>query len=95
MTEHGPELDATDARQGQKGVHVLVILGVSLTLIVIAFVALFVTKSGDLAGHGGQSRITASSAQPGSAEASAPTTSQLGDAPAPTASQPSETEARQ
>lgn len=63
MSDHGPEIDATDARQGRKGKHVLAILIVSLTLIVGAFVALYAIKVGPLSGRGGQARAPASATQ--------------------------------
>ena len=53
MTEHAPDLSATEARQGLRGRHVLVILVTSTLLVVIAFVVIFMANSGRLAGRHG------------------------------------------
>jgi hypothetical protein len=55
MTEHAPELDATEARQGVLAHRVYKILVVSLALVVIAFAGLLVGFNERLSGHGGQS----------------------------------------
>ncbi len=41
MSDHGPELEETDARQGQTGTGLRWVLRISLALIVVAFVALW------------------------------------------------------
>ena len=56
MTDHGPDLNVTDARQGRRGRHVLIILIASLALVVIAFFAIFLSHADNLAGPGGQQR---------------------------------------
>ncbi len=45
MAEHGdnpPELTPVEARQGRRGTHVLMILGVSTVLAMIALITFFV-----------------------------------------------------
>ena len=53
MTEHAPELDVTEARQGRRGLHAFVILVVSLTLGLIAVFGAWAYYSGGLAGKHG------------------------------------------
>ena len=50
MTEHAQNLDVTEARQGLRGRHALIILVVSLTLGLIAVFGAWAYYSGDLAG---------------------------------------------
>lgn len=47
-TEHAPELDATDARQGRWGRHMLWVLLAGLLLVVIALFGSWASRSGDL-----------------------------------------------
>ena len=53
MTEHAENLDATEARQGLRGRHALVILVVSLILGLAAVFGAWAYFSGDLAGKRG------------------------------------------
>ena len=53
MTKHAPELDVTEARQGLRGRHALIILVVSLMLGLIAVFGAWAYYSGDLAGKRG------------------------------------------
>lgn len=46
--EHAPEIEATDARQGRWGRHMLWVLLVSLTLAFAALLGAWVFRSGDL-----------------------------------------------
>ncbi len=78
MTEHAPDLNATEARQGLRGRHVFVILITSIALVVIAFVVVFLANSGRLAGrHGSQEApanvASAISQEPGTARQTAST----------------------
>ena len=59
MTEHAQDLDATDARQGLRGRHALVILVVSLTLGLIAVFGAWAYYSGGLAGKRGNGEAPA------------------------------------
>jgi hypothetical protein len=54
MTEHAPDLDATQARQGLLARRVYKVLLVSLALVVVAFLVLWVAYFRALSGHGGQ-----------------------------------------
>ena len=54
MSDVHPDLNETQARQGRRGRHVLVILVVSLFLVVAIFAVIWLTHSDDLAGAGGQ-----------------------------------------
>jgi hypothetical protein len=58
-TEHGPELDATDARQGRWGRHMLWVLLAGLVLVVIALFGTWASRSGDLGAVDDKSRATA------------------------------------
>jgi hypothetical protein len=59
MTEHAPDLDATDARQAQKGRRAFTILAVSLVLAGVAVAALLLAYVGWGTGRGGQARAPA------------------------------------
>ena len=52
--EHAPVLEATEARAGRRGLHVLAILVVSMTLAVIALFGLLAVQGRSLSGPGGQ-----------------------------------------
>ena len=52
--EHGPVLEATEARAGRRGLHVLAILVVSMTLAVVALLGLLAVQGRSLSGPGGQ-----------------------------------------
>ncbi len=54
MSDVHPDLNETQARQGRRGRHVLMILVISLALVTIAFAVIWLTHSDDLAGPGGQ-----------------------------------------
>ena len=58
-TEHAPELDATDARQGRWGRHMLWVLLAGLVLVVIALFGTWASRSGDLAAVDSKSRAVA------------------------------------
>lgn len=47
-TEHAPELDVMHARQARRGRHAFIILVCSLTLVLIAFAAVFTMNYGGL-----------------------------------------------
>ena len=53
MTQHAPDLDVTEARQGLRGRHAFIILVVSLTLGLIAVFGAWAFFAGDLAGKRG------------------------------------------
>ena len=53
MTDTQPDLNATEARQGRRGRHVLLILVVSLALVVVAFAVIWMTHADDLANKNG------------------------------------------
>ena len=76
MSDHGPELEETDARQGQTGTGLRWVLRISLALIVVAFVALWLAYA-----HRGHEQAV-SAGQVGTKEASAA---------APTVSAPAQT----
>jgi hypothetical protein len=57
--EHGPELDATDARQGRWGRHMLWVLLAGLLLVVIALGGTWAYRSGDLQAADDKARTTA------------------------------------
>jgi hypothetical protein len=59
MTEHAPDLEATDARQARKGRRVFLVLAVSLALVVVALGAMVLSHARPLAGHGGQTTAPA------------------------------------
>lgn len=58
-TEHAPDLDATDARQGRWGRHMLWVLLAGLLLVVIALFGTWASRSGDLAAVDSKSRAVA------------------------------------
>ena len=58
-TEHTPDLDATDARQGRWGRHMLWVLLAGLLLVVIALFGTWASRSGDLAAVDSKSRAVA------------------------------------
>ena len=55
---HGTVLEATDARQGFRGRHALVILVVSTALAVVALFIILAIQSPGLSGPGGQVSVT-------------------------------------
>ena len=52
--EHGPVLEATEARQGFRGLHALWILIISTVLAAIALTVLLAAQAPGLSGPGGQ-----------------------------------------
>ncbi len=56
--DHGPELEATDARQGRWGRHMLWVLLASLVLVFAALMGTWAMRSGDLAAVDHNSRVT-------------------------------------
>jgi hypothetical protein len=70
MTDRGPELEATPARQAQSGTGLRWVLRISLALIVVAFVAIWISYAHRGASPSGQ---PASAQQTGVKEASAST----------------------
>ena len=54
MTEHGPELEETPARQGETGTGLRWVLRISLALVVVAFVAIWAVFAHHGSGPGGQ-----------------------------------------
>jgi hypothetical protein len=54
VDEHGPVLDATHARQGRRGLHVLWILGISMVLVVLALGVIWSLHAPGLSGPSGQ-----------------------------------------
>ena len=81
MSEHGPELEETDARQGQTGTGLRWVLRISLALIVVAFVALWLAY----AHRGGHDQAVNAGQAAGTKEASA--AAPAGSAPAQTGRQ--------
>ena len=67
-TEHAPELDATDARQGRWGRHMLWVLLAGLLLVVIALFGTWASRSGDLAAVDSKSRAVAEEGQQATSE---------------------------
>jgi len=57
--DHGPDVDATDARQGRWGRHVLWVLLASLVLVVIALFGTWFSRAGDLESVDHKARATA------------------------------------
>ncbi len=53
MTDNAPDLGTTQARQGRRGRHALVILTVSLALVVLAFLAVFLGHFDNFSGRHG------------------------------------------
>jgi len=52
-SEHAPDLGVTQARQGRRGRHALMVLAASTVLVVLALFGAWAFYSGDLArGHG-------------------------------------------
>jgi flagellar basal body-associated protein FliL len=91
MSDGHPDLNETEARQGRRGRHVLMILVISLTLVIIAFAIIWLTHSDDLAGAGGQQSAPASAA----AQFDAPEPAPIAGAEATPTTPPSTTEAAQ
>jgi hypothetical protein len=93
MTDHAPDLDATHARQGRRGLHVFVILVVSLTLVVIAFAVIYATHAGGFAVRNGSKEAPPSAARTFNGPEPAPRVTDTGQngghSPGPTTSQPS------
>ena len=58
-TEHAPELDATDARQGRWGRHMLWVLLAGLVLVVIALFGTWAARAPDLESVDYKSRAVA------------------------------------
>ena len=58
-TEHGPELEATDARQGRWGRHMLWVLLAGLLLVVIALFGSWASRAPDLESVDYKSRAVA------------------------------------
>ena len=58
-TEHAPELDATDARQGRWGRHMLWVLLAGLVLVVIALFGSWAVRAPDLEAVDSKSRAVA------------------------------------
>ena len=54
--EHGPVLEATEARQGRRGLHALWILIISTALAAIVLAILLAIQAPGLSGPGGQVR---------------------------------------
>jgi hypothetical protein len=63
--EHGPILTVTEARGASRGRHMAWVLGVSLALIVVAFVALWLSSASGLSGSGGQQTADSKAAATG------------------------------
>jgi hypothetical protein len=57
--EHAPELEATDARQGRWGRHMLWVLLAGLLLVVIALFGTWLSRAGDLEAVDNRARATA------------------------------------
>ena len=62
-TDHGPEVEATDARQGRWGRHMLWVLLAGLLLVVIALFGTWASRSGDLEAVDYKSRAIAAQAE--------------------------------
>ncbi len=63
MTEHAPDLDATDARQARRGRHAFVILVVSLTAAIAVVFGAWVGFSGHFRGESGNKEAPPAVAQ--------------------------------
>lgn len=85
MSEQHPDLSETDARQGRRGRHVLMVLVISLALIVIAFTVIWLTHNDKLSGPGGQTIAPPSAAEAFNAPEPAPI---AGDEATPTTPAP-------
>jgi flagellar basal body-associated protein FliL len=62
MSDNHPDLNATEARQGRRGMHVLWILVISLALVTVAFAVIWLSNAGPLSDKHG-----AKEAQPSAA----------------------------
>lgn len=62
--DHGPELDATEARQGRWGRHMLWVLLIGLILAFAATLGVWALRSGDLGSVDPMSRATVEEAPP-------------------------------
>ena len=91
VPEHAPDLDATHARQGRRGMHAFIILVVSLALVVVAYVVIYAMHAQPLSGQGGQTATTSAARAFNGPEPAPRVTDQTdaGHSPGPPASQPS------
>ncbi len=62
MTQHGPDLEETPARQGETGTGLRWVLRISLALVVVAFVAIWAVFAHHGSGPGGQTSAGQTSA---------------------------------
>ncbi len=63
MSEHGPQIGVTDARQGRRGTRAYRILTISLALVVVALLAIWAIYAGGLSGLRGNREAPARVAQ--------------------------------
>src|SRR4051812_32942711 len=56
MTDSHPDLNATDARQGRRGMHVVWILVISLALIVVIYGIIWLMNAGPLSTRHGSAQ---------------------------------------
>ena len=63
MTDRGPHLAETEARQGQTGAGVRWVLRIALVLVVIGFAVIWALYARPLSGHAGQTEAPANVAQ--------------------------------
>lgn len=72
MSDSHPDLNETDARQGRRGRHVLMILVVSLGLIVVIYGIIWLMNAGPLSNKHGSAQADPAAAATYSAPAPAP-----------------------
>lgn len=94
IPEHAPDLDATHARQGRRGMHAFIILVVSLALVIVAYVVIYALHVGSLSGTHGAQETAPSAARAFNGPEPAPRVTdqtQSGHSPGPPQSEPSAT----
>ena len=87
-TDRGPELEATDARQGRWGRHMLWVLLAGLLLVVIALFGTWASRSGDLEAVDYKSRAIAEEGPQATSKLLPAKQNDEGAPPAKTAPQP-------
>ena len=76
----GQDIDERDAKQGNRGRHVFIVLATSLVLVVLAFLGAFAFNGRPAIKQGGQATVSEAAANPDAAKSF--------DAPAPKSATP-------
>ena len=92
MSDGHPDLNVTEARQGRRGRHVLMILIISLGLVIIAFAAIWFMNAGRLGAVDGSKEAEAPAAAVFNAPEPAPKQDDTGAPPSAPATQAAEPE---